>query len=82
MSDPRPRRQWAAGFWAREMVSALPGTMITLNYRDACRKVHMIMETVAVCPIFGGDFSLGDEFSVYVTGVFKGLSQHGLVRGV
>ncbi len=31
--------------------------MITANYPDHCRKVDMIMKTIPVCPIFGGDFS-------------------------
>ena len=41
--------------------------MITANYPDARRKVHMIMKTVPVCPIFDGDFSPDVEFSVYMT---------------
>ena len=41
--------------------------MITANYLDARVKVHMIMKTVTVCPIFDGDFSPDDEFSVYFT---------------
>jgi hypothetical protein len=41
--------------------------MITATYPDARRKVHTIKKTIPVCPIFGGDFSPGDEFSVYMT---------------
>jgi hypothetical protein len=40
--------------------------MITANYPDARRKVAMIKRTVRVCPVFGGDFSPADEFSVYL----------------
>jgi hypothetical protein len=41
--------------------------MITANYLDGRREIHMIMKTVPVCPIFGGEFSPGVEFSVYIT---------------
>jgi hypothetical protein len=42
--------------------------MITAIYPDRSRKVHKIMKTVAVCPIFDVEFSPGDEFSAYMTG--------------
>jgi hypothetical protein len=42
--------------------------MITANFRDGRRKIITIMKTMPVCPIFDGDFSLGDEFSAYMTG--------------
>jgi hypothetical protein len=53
---------------ARTAARAQPGTvMITATYPDARRKVAMIKKTVLVCPIFGDEFSPGDEFSVYMT---------------
>jgi hypothetical protein len=44
-----------------------PPAMITANYPAGCRKVDMIMKTDRVYPIFGVDFSPGDEFSAYIT---------------
>jgi hypothetical protein len=41
--------------------------MITANYPDRRRKVHVIKETVLLCPIFGDEFSPGDEFPAYAT---------------
>jgi hypothetical protein len=42
--------------------------MITAIYPGGCRKVHMIMKSVAVCPVSDGEFSLDGEFSVYTPG--------------
>jgi hypothetical protein len=42
--------------------------VITAIYPDGDRKVAMIMKSVVVCPVSGGEFSPGDEFSAYITG--------------
>jgi hypothetical protein len=62
---------WNAG-WIELIFDAtglawLRVAMITAIYPDARRKVHMIKKTVRVCPIFGGEFSPGGEFSVHIT---------------
>jgi hypothetical protein len=41
--------------------------MITAIYPDGCRKLHVIMKRVRVCPIPDDDFSPGDEFPVHIT---------------
>jgi hypothetical protein len=41
--------------------------VITATYPGDRRKVHMIMEIVYICPIFGGELSPGDEISVHIT---------------
>ncbi len=55
-ADPRPACDIAAA-----------QTVITATYPDARRKVAMIKESAPVCPFFGGDFSPGGEYSVYMT---------------
>jgi hypothetical protein len=42
--------------------------VITANYPDGCRKVNVIMKTVTVCPVSGGEFPADDEFSAHMTG--------------
>jgi hypothetical protein len=51
--------------WAS--IRVVLSAVITAIYRDARRKVVTIMKSVAVCPISGGDFTPGDEFSAQVT---------------
>jgi hypothetical protein len=41
--------------------------VITAIYPDGRRKIGAIMETVRICPVFGDDFSPGDEFSAQET---------------
>jgi len=41
--------------------------MITATYRDAHRKIITITKAITVCPISGGDFPPGDEFSAQAT---------------
>jgi hypothetical protein len=41
--------------------------VITAIYQDARRKIATIMKSVVVCPVSGGDFSPGDEFSAQQT---------------
>jgi len=38
--------------------------VITAIYPDARRKLITIKETVPLCPFFGGDLPLGEEFAV------------------
>jgi hypothetical protein len=76
-SPPAPGLTWDARCYRAAIAPATPGSsivpraalaaMITAIYQDAPREVVTIMKTVPVCPIFGDDFSPGDEFSAHMT---------------